>query len=144
MDDVSDNMLKHKFCHALLILVYGMCMGRRYKLDLSEYKGASKVVVAILSVIGRIFPVKTLVHWYDAISKMERGQIKKHKRCYYSNCLFPDLGKIYQAKWFDHAVDLEVDGEKFHLSGRYLEARTVLCWRLQHPTASGRQRACSL
>ena len=31
VDDVSDNMLKHKFCHALLILVYGMCMGRRYK-----------------------------------------------------------------------------------------------------------------
>lgn len=49
VDDVSDNMLKHKFCHALLILVYGMCMGRRYKLDLSEYKGASKAVVAILS-----------------------------------------------------------------------------------------------
>ena len=126
MDDVSDNMLKHKFCHALLILVYGMCMGRRYKLDLSEYKGASKAVVAILSVIGRIFPVKTLIHWYDAISKMERGQNKKHKRCYYSNCLFPDLGKIYQAKWFDHAVDLEVDGEKFPGPCGYHEALTML------------------
>ena len=54
VDDVSDNMLKHKFCHALLILVYGMCMGRRYKLDLSEYKGASKAGVAIVSVIGAV------------------------------------------------------------------------------------------
>lgn len=137
VDDVSDNMLKHKFCHALLILVYGMCMGRRYKLDLSEYKGASKVVVAILSVIGRIFPVKTLVHWYDAISKMERGQNKKHKRCYYSNCLFPDLGKIYQAKWFDHAVDLEVDGEKFPGPCGYHEALTMLYGDYMTPPPPG-------
>ena len=137
VDDVSDNMLKHKFCHALLILVYGMCMGRRYKLDLSEYKGASKAVVAILSVIGRIFPVKTLVHWYDAISKMERGQNKKHKRCYYSNCLFPDLGKIYQAKWFDHAVDLEVDGEKFPGPCGYHEALTMLYGDYMTPPPPG-------
>ena len=137
VDDVSDNMLKHKFCHALLILVYGMCMGRRYKLDLSEYKGASKAVVAILSVIGRIFLVKTLVHWYDAISKMERGQNKKHKRCYYSNCLFPDLGKIYQAKWFDHAVDLEVDGEKFPGPCGYHEALTMLYGDYMTPPPPG-------
>ena len=57
---------------------------------------------------------------------MERGQNKKHKRCYYSNCLFPDLGKIYQAKWFDHAVDLEVDGEKFPGPCGYHEALTML------------------
>ena len=112
-------------------------MGRRYKLDLSEYKGASKVVVAILSVIGRIFPVKTLVHWYDAISKMERGQNKKHKRCYYSNCLFPDLGKIYQAKWFDHAVDLEVDGEKFPGPCGYHEALTMLYGDYMTPPPPG-------
>ena len=63
VDDVSDNMLKHKFCHALLILVYGMCMGRVISLTFQSIRVHLRQLVAILSVIGRIFPVKTLVHW---------------------------------------------------------------------------------
>ena len=126
VDDVSDNLLKHKFCHGLLILVYGMCMGRRYRLDLSEYHGLSKAVVAVLSAVGRLFPVKTLIRWYDRISQMEAGQNQKHGRCYYSNCMFPDLGKLYQASWFSKAVDLEVDGEKFPGPCGYDEILTML------------------
>lgn len=113
LDDVSDRAWRHKLTHGLLLIVYGLAMGRRYRLDLSEYQGFSKIVVAILSVVGRVIPVKTLVRWYDKIGMSESGDNKKNHQYFYHNCLVPDLGKTFDADWYREAVMLPVDDELF-------------------------------
>ena len=113
VDDVSDSLFFHRFCRFLQILVYGMSMGKRYRLDLSEYGGLSRIVIAVLSLFGKLFSGKTLCRWYDGIGKMEAGKNKKYGRCYFSNCLFPDLHRIFQKEWFASPVELTIDGEIF-------------------------------
>ena len=113
VDDVSDRMWEHRLSHMLLILIYGMCMGRRYRLELSEYRGAVKAVIAVLSVIGRLFPIRTLIRWYDRIGARESGKNSRKGLVYYHNCLFPDLGKVYKGEWFSDSVSLKVGDDVF-------------------------------
>lgn len=113
LDDVSDSAVRHKLCYALLVAVYGMCMGHRYSLELSEYSGAAKAAVVLLSKVGRLFKVKTLLRWYERISLLEKGKGERLHRCYYSNGIFADLSKVMNKEWFSRAVELPVDGELF-------------------------------
>ena len=113
VDDVADFTPFHKFARMLQIIVYGMSMGKRYRLELSEYHGFQKAVIAVLAFIGKPFSGRTLCRWYDKIGKMEHGKNQKHGRCYYSNCLFPDLHRIFRKEWFKEPVNVEIDGEIF-------------------------------
>ena len=113
VDDVSDHLIAHKFARMLQILVYGMSMGKRYRLDLSDYQGVSKLIVRVLSWLGKPFKASTIARWYDQIGKMEHGKNKKLGRAWFSNCLYPDLHRIFQKEWFSEPVDLTIDGETF-------------------------------
>ncbi len=113
VDDLADRMIIHKIARVLQILVYGMSMGKRYKLDLSDYHGISKFVVRVLSWLGKPFKGATLARWYDQIGKMEQGKNKKLGRAKFSNILWPDLHRIFMKEWFASPVDLTIDGETF-------------------------------
>ena len=113
VDDVSDHLLFHKFCRLLQISVYGMSMGKRWKLDFSDYHGLSLAGVRVLSFFGKLFKASTIAKMYDKVSRMEHGKNKKKDRCYFSNCLYPDLHRIFKKEWFLSPVDVEIDGEVF-------------------------------
>ncbi|MGN0297926.1 MAG: phosphorylcholine transferase LicD [Lachnospiraceae bacterium] len=110
IDDVSDHDFVHKLCHGLLIVLYGFSLGHRYQLDLSKYKGASRLVVQILSHIGTLIPAKWIAKQYDHVSKLETNKNSRKNRCYYGNYLFEDIHLIFQKEWFSSAVDVEMDG----------------------------------
>ena len=113
VEDLSDHMIMHKFVRMLQITVYGMSMGKRYRLDLSDYHGVSKLAVRVLSLLGKPFKASTLARWYDRIGQMEHGKNKKHGRAFFSNILWPDLHRIFMKEWFRSPVDLTIDGETF-------------------------------
>ena len=48
--------------------LYGLAMSRRYKVDLSEYKGFQKVSVAVLSLIGKLFPISFLYNRFRKLT----------------------------------------------------------------------------
>ena len=113
VDDVSDHMFVHRFLRALQIMVYGMSLGKRPELDLKKYHGAGKAVIAVLAFLGKPFTAPFLARAYDRISKKEAGKNRKKNRCYFSNCLFPDVHKIYDKSWFTGTVYFPIDGEEF-------------------------------
>ncbi len=113
IDDVSDSDLVHTLCRGLLTIVYGMGMGHRYRLNREDYTPAAWAVIRVLSAIGKHIPARTIVHWYEAVSRLETGKNKQKHRVYYGNYLFGDIKQIYQKEWFVPTVEVTLDGETF-------------------------------
>ena len=113
VDDVSDIDFVHSFCYGLVVLFYGLGLGHRYRLDYSQYKGASGIAVRVLSTLGKLFPAGFLVRCYDRVTRLESGQNRKKGRVYYGNYLFQDIRQIYRKEWFTPAKEVDLDGEAF-------------------------------
>lgn len=114
LDDVSDSRLAYYFQYAMMILVYGMSMGHRYRLDMSTYSGASKVIVAVLSRIGKLFPAHTLIRWYDRICQWGTGKNSRKGQCFYGNNLFHLINTMYRKEWFAEDGAFTMSGHTYN------------------------------
>src|SRR5699024_10599230 len=56
IDDMHDSEFIRTLVNSALVGIYGLSMGHRYQLDMSKYKGISKVVVKTLATIGKKIP----------------------------------------------------------------------------------------
>ncbi len=119
VDDVSDFLPVHKLNRVKQILIYGLAMGKRPALDMSSYHGFSRIVIRLLSMIGKHIRADRLTRAYDRVSKAEFGRNRRKNRCYFSNCLFPDVHKIYDKDWFTGTVYFPIDGEDFPCPAGY-------------------------
>ena len=113
IDDMHDNDFIHKLTHAALVAVYGMAMGHRYRLDMEKYHGASKIIVQLLSTIGKLFSAETILKWHDKLAVSGRNKNKKKHRCYYSNFLIQDIKLVYDKRWFAKDTQVPLDGQWF-------------------------------
>ena len=91
VEDCADSDLRHKWTLMKLTLLYGLTMGHRYQLDFSDYQGISRLVVRVLSGIGKRIPLKKLLDAHEKTGRSETGKNKKRDRFFYSNYLFEDL-----------------------------------------------------
>lgn len=103
-DTLPENKAAALFTRLLQTAIYGLAMGHRYHLDYSKYNLANKILVAVLSAIGRRLPMKT-------IRKMQRAvAVKDNKRKselrYYSNYQPDFLYVTVEKAWCDQVVDL--------------------------------------
>lgn len=113
IDDLHDNGLMRKATQGMLYLLYGLGLGHRYELDMQKYTGASRLVVSVLSKIGKKVPAKKIIRWYDHVSQWGRNHNKKRQECFYGNFLIQDIGLVYQKKWFRETVKVTLDKEEF-------------------------------
>ena len=110
IDDVNDCNRMHLLSRALILVCYGLGMGHRYQLDMNDYNGLSKLIVKILSGIGKHIPSEKIIRWYDKASRMGTGKNKKKHRCFYGNFLIQDVALIYDKRWFAETVPVTLDG----------------------------------
>ena len=110
IDDVNDCNWMHLLSRALILVCYGLGMGHRYQLDMNDYNGLSKLIVKILSGIGKHIPSEKIIRWYDKASRMGTGKNKKKHRCFYGNFLIQDVALIYDKRWFAETVPVTLDG----------------------------------
>ena len=89
-----------------LLMCYGLLMAHRGKLDLSEYHGPVKVVIAILAHIGKMFAFSTLMNRYNAISQKGNGC----KYLMYTNYSGKYLGYVADALWFESSINALFSG----------------------------------
>ncbi len=91
VEDCADSDLRHRWTILKLIVLYGLSMGHRYRLDLSEYKGIAGLAVRVLSGIGKRIPLAKILKAHEKAGRSETGKNKKKDRYFHSNYLFEDL-----------------------------------------------------
>ncbi len=119
LDDVPDCTFSYYWMYGMMIVVYGLSMGHRYQLDMSTYQGVSRLVVGLLSKIGRLIPAKKLTAWYDRICQWGTGKNQKKGRCFYGNNLFHLINVLYQKEWFAEDTTLKMSGHSYNAPKAY-------------------------
>ncbi len=110
LDNAYDSPFKQKLLRMRLTFVYGLAMGHRDYIDLSEYSGVSKTVVGVLAVIGKCFSLNYLYNRYDKISTSVKGETGKY---FYSNYPINLIGIDIKKEWFRDVVGVAVDDDMF-------------------------------
>ena len=94
---------------AKIVMYYGMLMGHRRSIDLSDYAGASKAAVATLSAAGKKIPKKKLYERYTEACRSAVG--KTH--CFFSNYTMKHIFETHDASCFDGYVRVPFEDREF-------------------------------
>ncbi len=113
IDDLHDNGIIRKATQGMLYFIYGLGLGHRFELDMKKYEGFSRLVVSILSKLGKKIPAKKIIWWYDRVSQWGRNHNKKRQECFYGNFLIQDISLVYKKAWFQETVKVTLDKEEF-------------------------------
>ncbi len=104
LDELPENRWSANWTKILHVLVYGLAMGHRYRLDFSKYGPAGKIGVGLLSGAGRLLPLKTILKMqHRAAVKDRKG---KSSLMYYSNYQPDFLYVTVREEWVRATVDL--------------------------------------
>lgn len=106
VEDCSDTMLFHRLNMLRNIGCYGLALGHRYRLDMSEYHGLSGIAVRVLAGIGKHISLQRILKWHEKSARSEAGKNRKKGNVYYSNYLFEDLQLIFKKAWIEEQVRL--------------------------------------
>lgn len=116
LDSAYDSDLKQKILKLRLTLVYGLAMGHRDYVDLSEYSGVSKLVVGLLSRVGKHVSLDYIYKRYDRLSGSVKGNTGRY---YYSNNLIDQIGILFDKAWYEKSVPVAVDDDVFDAPAGY-------------------------
>ncbi len=117
IDKVPDSRIGQAVHTKLLILIYGLAMGHRLKIDYSKYSRAEAFVIFILSKIGRLMPLSFIAAMYDRAAKMFS---KKNKKWVMSTHSAMDhFGDCYKYEWYKEISSAEFEGEKLPVPKGY-------------------------
>ncbi len=108
LDELPEGAAAAAAVRGLQTLLYGLAMGHRYELDLSRYKGASRLAVAVLSAVGRRLPMKRIFAWQRRLSLLFNSG--KHSRYYASNYQPDFLYVTIERDWADRTGEVEFEG----------------------------------
>ncbi len=104
-------------------VIYGLSMGHRYKLDFKKYSLANKIIVGILALAGKLFPMKmlrTLQHMVAVKDRRGKSGLR-----YYSNYQPDYLYVTLKKEWCEETVDLEFEDTRLMAPKGWHE---VLTW----------------
>ena len=103
MDALPDGTFAKPFSKFMLSAVYGLALGHRWKIDLSDYKGMTKLFVGVLSCAGKLIPFPVTYKLYRKLSMKDR---KKKTHLYYYTNYAPDWFYVEMEKeWSDHVIE---------------------------------------
>lgn len=100
LDALPDGKFSKPFSKFLLSAVYGLALGHRWKVDLSDYRGMTKLFVGVLSCIGKLVPFPVTCRLYRKLSMKDRN---KKTHLYYSTNYAPD--------WFYFEMEKELSDQ---------------------------------
>ena len=115
---VPESRIGRKLARAKMTVLYGMGMGHRYEMEYGKYTPVQRIGVGTLSLLGKLFPAKTICEWFDrAMDRMDRKNADSPwMYTNWAQC------KTYQkTKWFESAAEGELRGRKFPIPAGYDE-----------------------
>lgn len=123
LDNAYDSRFLQKILTTRLILVYGQAMGHRAYIDYSEYSFVQKIIIKIMTSIGKRKTLQEIRQKYDKLSSSV-GEKSNHVFC--SNYPIPDLGMYCKKEWYAETVPLQVDDDYFDCPKGYHEILTTI------------------
>lgn len=103
-DDLPECRVKAAWIRAIHMIVYGLAMGHRYRLDYSRYKTAGKIAVKLLASAGKRISMKTIRRMQHSLAvRYNKGQSRLR---YYSNYQPDYLYVTIEKEWNQETVDL--------------------------------------
>lgn len=111
VDDLPDGRFSKPFTKFLHCIVYGLALGHRYKIEYSDYKGAMKLFVFVLSNIGRLIPFKVTYRLWRALCRKDR---KRKTHLYFYTNYAPNYFYVEMEKeWDDQVEEVPFEDTKF-------------------------------
>ncbi len=110
LDGAYDSSFKQKLLRLRMTAVYGQAMGHRDYIDYSEYGFAQKMVIGVLSAIGRFRSLDKLRKKYDRLSQSAGNNTNK---VFYTNGLLSRLHITLNRDWYGSTTPVTVDEDTF-------------------------------
>lgn len=113
MDALPDGKIAASCTKLLHCIVYGLALGHRWRLDYSDYRGAMKAAVFVLSHVGRLIPFPFIYRIWRLLCKKDRK--KKTRRYFYTNYA-PDYFYVEMDRgWADEVREVPFADTKFFI-----------------------------
>lgn len=124
LDELPANPRSATFTLLLHKIIYGMAMGRRYRLDYSKYSPFHKIAVGTLATVGKLVPMRLLYSLQRRVAlKDKKGRSNLR---YYSNYQPDYLYVTLQKEWCEETVDLDFCGQKLMAPKHWHEVLTLV------------------
>lgn len=117
IDKVPDSHIGRALHTKLLVLIYGLAMGHRQKLDYSKYSKAEGAVIFALSKIGKLIPLWHTASLYDKAAKMFSKKDKKWVMSTHS--AMDHFGDCYKYEWYNDITMSSFEGKDFPVPEGY-------------------------
>lgn len=124
LDALPDGKFSKAFAKFALSAVYGLALGHRWKIDLIDYHGMTKVFVGILSCIGKLVPFPVTCKLYRKLSMKDR---KKKTHLYYSTNYAPNWFYFEMEKELsDQVIEVPFEDCRFFITSGWEQCLTRL------------------
>lgn len=122
LDNISDNPLLDKITRLRQMMFYGLAMSKRYKLDMSKYKGSNRLKVWTLVTLGKLADMQEIFKKQESLSV--RYNTGNTKRLYYSNYQPDYLYVTLKREWVEPVEELDFEGHMLMVPPYYHEVLT--------------------
>ena len=102
LDPLPDKAIPKKITKLLHCVVYGLALGHRWKIELSDYKGIMKLFVAVLSAVGRLIPFPVIYKLWKILCAKDKN---KNTGLYFYTNYAPDYFYVEMKKEWDDTVE---------------------------------------
>lgn len=109
LDNASDNEKIHKFQTEFIRGLYGLAMGHRAYIDLTEYENRdakTRRIIKFLSLIGKYIPLSWIFGCYEWVRKWNRN--KECESYFESNGFIYCIPWKFKQEWFGEGVRLRL------------------------------------
>lgn len=124
LDNISDNPLLDKITRLRQMMFYGLAMSKRYKLDMSKYKGSNRLKVLTLVMLGKLTDMQEIFKKQESLSV--RYNTGDTKRLYYSNYQPDYLYVTLKREWVEPVEELDFEGHMLMVPSFYHEVLTEI------------------
>lgn len=120
LDDVYSKK-SQKIKNYKLKFIYGLAISYRRKINFKEYKLLERIVIFILSKIGKLYKLETLYSMYEKEAKKVYGKKEKIEFLYVSNYPIIYIDMLYKKNWFDDIEEKNIGDTNFYIPKNYKE-----------------------
>ncbi len=123
-DDAPASSKKRILNSFVMKMIYGLPLGRRYKLHWKNYKGINKLYVFILSNIGKMLKKKTILNLFHKNAQKFNG--KNSNLVWSRYYTFSYMNMLFDKKWFTETTELPIRDYYFKVPKGYHEILTKI------------------